>query len=271
MRALLRLLSPLLLLAALVPGTAVAAGASPRSFDQIVAARTLRVGVNLMVPYAMQGKEGKLVGSEIDIAQRLAKDLGVAADIRTYEWEQLVPALQKGEIDIIVSGLSITPARALQVWFSKPYARSGIGIATNTALTSAFDSLDDLDDAKVAIGVIGDTVSEQVARELFEKASVKKFSDEKQLEEALVKGLLHAYVRAEPAPRFLALRNPKTVDVPISKPLLETREAFAVRRGDTGFINFLNAWIEAREADVWLTSTHQYWFEGLSWQDRVAP
>ena len=270
MRALLRLLAPLLLLAALTPTAAVAETAQ-RSLDQIVAAKTLRVGVNLLVPYAMQGKEGKLVGSEIDIGQRLAKDLGVEAEFKLYEWEQLIPALQKGEIDIIVAGLSITPARALQVWFSQPYATSGIGIATNTALTSEFDSLDDLDNDKVAIGVIGDTVSEQLAREMFEKASIKKFSDEKQLEEALTKGLLHAYVRSEPAPRFLALRHPKVVDVPISKPLLETREAFAVRRGDSNFIHFLNAWIEARDADAWLASTHQYWFEGLSWQDRVAP
>ncbi len=273
MRSLSRLFAPLLLGAALFANAPLFAAdaAQTRSFDQIVAAKTLRVGVNLLVPYAMQGKEGKLVGSEIDIAQRVAKDMGVSAEFKLYDQEQLIPALQKGEIDIIVAGLSITPARALQVWFSQPYASSGIGIATNTSLTSEFNSLDDLDSDKVAIGVIGGTVSEQLAREMFEKASIKTFSEEKQVEEALVKGLVHAYVRSEPAPRFLALRNPKTVDVPISKPLLETREAFAVRRGDAGFVNFLNAWIEARSADIWLASTHQYWFEGLSWQDRVAP
>ena len=271
MRSLSRLFAPLLLLAAALSAHSPLYAAEARNFDQIVAAKTLRVGINLMVPYAMQGKDGKLVGSEIDIAQRVAKDMGVAAELKPYDQAQLIPALQKGEIDIIVAGLSITPARALQVWFSQPYASSGIGVATNTALTNEFDSLDDLDSDKVAIGVIGGTVSEQVARDVFGKASIKAFSDEKPLEEALVKGLLHAYVRAEPAPRFLALRHPKTVDVPISKPLLETREAFAVRRGDAAFVNFLNAWIEARSADVWLASTHQYWFEGLSWQDRVAP
>lgn len=270
MRALSRLFVPLLLLFS----ASLFAAETPtamRSFDQVIASKSLRVGVNLLVPYVMQGKDGKLVGSDVDIAQRLAKDMGIEAEFKQYEWEQLIPALQRGEIDIIVSGMSITPARALQVWFSKPYASSGIGIATNTSLTGEFDSLDDLDNEKVAIGVIGGTASEQLAREMFEKASIKKFTDEKQLEESLVKGLLHAYVRSEPAPRFLALRHPKLVDVPISKPLLETREAFAVRRGDAAFVNFLNAWVEAREADVWLGSTHQYWFEGLSWQDRVAP
>lgn len=272
MRALTHLFAPLLLLAAaLFTSAPLLADSATRSFDQIIAAKKLRVGVSPMVPYTMQGNEGGLIGSEIDIARRLATDMGVSAEFRPYPWEQLIPALRKGEIDIIAAGLSITPSRALQVWFSQPYARSGIGLATNIELTKAFQSLDALDDPKVAIGVLGDTVSEQLARELFGKASIKKFSDEKQLEQALVKGLLHAYVRSEPAPSFLALRHPKVIDVPIARPLVETREAFAVRRGDSHFINFLNAWIEARSADAWLPSTQQYWFEGLDWQNRVAP
>lgn len=265
----------LFVLLAILATTTVRAGEAPaeaemRSFEQVLAAKTLRVGVHLLAPNAMQGKGGGLIGAEIDIAQRLARDMGVAADFRLYEWDQLIPALQRGEVDILVAGLSITPERALQVWFSNPYASSGIGIATNIKLTQSFASLDDLDKPEVAIGVIGGTVSEQVARELFEKASIKPFPEEAQAEEALVKGLLHAYVRSEPAPRFLALRHPKVIDVPLDKPLLATREAFAVRRGDADFINFLNAWVQAREADAWLASTSKYWFESLSWQDKVA-
>ena len=251
--------------------SAKAAVAEKRSFDQVRAAGTLRVGVDLMVPYAMKGKDGKLVGADIDVANRLAKDLGIAADFKVYPWNELIPALQRGEIDIISAGLSVTPERALQVYFSNPYASSGIGIATNIKLTEKFESLDALDSPDVAIGVVGGTVSEQVARQLFERASIKVFGSEQQAEDALVKGLLHAYVRSEPAPRFLALRHPKAVDVPLSKPLLATREAFAVRRGDNDFINFLNAWIVARDADAWLASTRKYWFESVGWQDRVAP
>lgn len=240
-----------------------------RTFQQIREAGQLRVGVYELIPYAMRAGDG-LIGSEIDTANRLAKDMGVEASFRLYDWEQLIPALQRGEIDIIVSGLTITPQRALEVWFSKPYGNSGVGLATNTKMTKDFASLSDLNNAEVAIGVLADSVSEQVARELFETASIKAFRDEKQAEEALVKGMVHAYVRSEPAPQFLALRHPKVVDVPLSKPLLATREAFAVRQGDIGFVQFLNAWIEAREADAWLTSTHKYWFESLGWQTQVG-
>src|SRR5687767_13025184 len=114
----------LLCLLLTLSGTAVYAeaaakiGAEPRSFSQIMTARTLRVGVYPATPYVMKGVDGKFTGAEIDVAERLAKDLGIAAQFRQYEqWEQLVPALQRGEIDIIISGFSITPERALQVYF----------------------------------------------------------------------------------------------------------------------------------------------------------
>jgi len=272
MRALFtRLLVICTLLFAGVTGAANAdkSAAEKRSLDQILSAGTLRVGVYLLEPNVMQGPNG-LVGSEIDIATRVARDLGVKPEFKLYDWPALIPALQKGEIDIISAGMSITPERALQVYFSNPYQSSGISIATNIKLTSEFSNLSDLNNPRVAIGVIGGTVSEQVAREVFDKAAVKTFSEEAKAEDALVKGLLHAYVRSEPVPRFLALRHPAEVDVPISKPLLSTQEAFAVRKGDYDFVNFLNAWIATRTADAWLTSTHRFWFDSLNWQTEVA-
>lgn len=248
------------------PKPATEKAAAQANFAQILSSGKLRVGTYLSMPNAMKADDGKLSGADIDIATRLAKDMGVALDVKTLDWDQLIPALQRGEIDIIVAGLTITPERALQVYFSNPYASSGISIATNIKLTSDFGSIDNLNSPVIAIGAIGGTVSEDVARQIFPKARIKTFTSENQAEDALVKGLLHAFVRAEPIPRFLALRHPKEVDVPINKPLIATRDAFAVRKGDNDFVNFLNAWIVAREADAWLTSTRKYWFESLSWQ-----
>jgi polar amino acid transport system substrate-binding protein len=265
-----RLLFCWLLLVACGVHAADQSAATPLNFSQILASQKLRIGTYLAPPYAIKTSDGKLTGSEVDIGERLAKDMGVTPEIRIYDWEQLLPALQRGEIDIIVAGLSVTPQRALEVYFSNPYASSGVSIATNTKLTSGFSSLDSLNKPDVAIGVLPGSISEQVARDLFAKASIKTFADEAQAEAALVKGLLHAFVRSEPGPRFLALKHPKEVDVPISRPLVSTREAFAVRRGDSDFVNFLNAWIVAREADAWLTSTRKYWFESLDWQGQVA-
>jgi polar amino acid transport system substrate-binding protein len=44
---------------------------------------------------------------------------------------------------------------------------------------------------------------------------------------------------------------------------------FAVNKGDPDFLAFLNAWIQAREADTWLPTTAGYWFKSLRWRERV--
>ena len=57
---------------------------------------------------------------------------------------------------------------------------------------------------------------------------------------------------------------------PLKKPLLTTKEAFAVRKNNQEILNFLNAWIIAHEADGWIDSSHKYWFNSLKWQRQVA-
>ena len=46
--------------------------------------------------------------------------------------------------------------------------------------------------------------------------------------------------------------------------------AFAVRKNNQEMLNFLNAWIIAHEADEWIDSSYQYWFNTLKWQNQVA-
>lgn len=247
----------------------IAVAQERRDLEAIVDAGELRVGVSLYAPWSMRSGSGELVGAEVDIARQVAADMGVKPRLREYAWAELIPALNRGEIDIIIAGLSVTPQRALEVAYSQPYRRSGTGLATNLELTREFNSLNELNRADVAIAVMSETQSAELARRLFDQAAIKTFEREEQAEKALVEGLVHAYVRAEPVPRYLALRHPERIDTPLNQPLMVSREAFAVRQGDPALINFLNAWIIAREDEAWLDSNREYWFESLEWRQQV--
>lgn len=240
-----------------------------RNLDAILASGELRVGLSMFVPWTMKNKAGNLMGSEVDIAYRLGADMGVEVKLATYEWKKLIAALNAGEIDIIIAGMSITPDRALKLYFSRPYANSGISLVTNTALTENFNSVEDMHNKEVQVGVVSGTVSEKMALRLFNKSTINVFDEEDEAVNALLKGKLHAYVESNPIPKFLAIQYPNKLDVPTDKPLYSTREAFAVRKGDHDFVNFLNAWIEARTADNWLESTRDYWFESLDWKEHT--
>ena len=230
----------------------------------------ITVGVTLLAPWIMKNKEGKLIGFEIDIANQLASDMGVRVRFRQYPWNQLIPALKKGDIDIIASGLSITPKRALEVDFSTPYASSGYGLVSNLNLTKDFTSIKDLNSKKVYIAAVRGTVSADLARRTFPAATIDLRKTAKDATSAVVNGSVHAFISSSPVPEFIALKNPHDVDLPLKKPLLTTKEAFAIRKGNQGMLNFLNAWIIAHDADRWISSSHSYWFNSLKWQTRIS-
>ena len=84
----------------------------------------LRVGLSLFKPWSMRDKNGNLVGFELDVARKLADDMGVEIEFQPTSWDGIIPALVSGKFDVIISGMSITPARNLTVNFSDPYTLS---------------------------------------------------------------------------------------------------------------------------------------------------
>ncbi len=230
----------------------------------------IRIGVSILPPWVMKNKEGKLIGFEIDIANQLAKDMGVKVKFKQYQWNKMIPALKKGEIDIIASGLSITAKRALEINFSQPYASSGYSLATCLSLTKDFSSIKDLNDEKIYITAVKGTVSADLARKVFPKAKLDLRETAKDATSAVVNGSVHAFISSSPVPEFIALKYPDQVDLPLKKPLLTTKEAFAIKKNNQEMLNFLNSWIVAHEADEWINSSHQYWFDSLKWQSQVA-
>jgi len=243
--------------------------AAARDLDEIREAGVLRIGVSLFTPWTIRTGDGQLIGFEADVARKLAADMGVRPELKVYPWKELIDALEDGEIDVVAAGMSVTPARALRVWFSDPYHESGITLATNTAKTADVTRLDDLNDPRYRIGVVKGTVSEDLARRVFGKATIKVFEQDDAASEALLAGRVHGYLESYPGPQFLALENPERIDTPLAKPLLVTRSAFAVARGEENLVYFLNAGITAREADTWLPSTESYWFRSLRWRERL--
>ena len=256
----------------LLPVTAADNGPNsrPGTLEGVLKNGTLRVGVSLFTPWTVKTETGDIVGFEIDVAKQLAKDLGVKPQFHVLDWEKIIPSLLNREIDIIIAGIVITPQRALKVNFSQPYDSSGIGLVTNISLTKTFKGPKDLNRPDVILASVTGTISEDLARRVFPKATLKTFATSQEAMQAVTKGKVHGYVEHKPITTFLVLDHPKTVDEPLSKPLLETKAGFAVNKGDPDFINFLNAWIISHKADTWLASVHKYWFDSLDWQKEIG-
>ncbi len=87
---------------------------------------TLRWGGDMQggEPYVFQDPaHGRLVGFEVELADALAERLGVRAEFAQNDWQTLLASLERGDFDIALNGLEVTPARAGRVAFTRPYYR----------------------------------------------------------------------------------------------------------------------------------------------------
>ena len=258
-------LSRCLLLLVLFAGSLAQADA----LEDILERGTLRVGIAEFVPWAMPAKRGGHVGYDVDLGVKIARDIGVRAEFKVYEWKDIIPALESGEVDIIAGGIVVTPQRALRITFTRPIAESGAGMATNTHMTKDIEALPELNHPDIVIATVTNTFSEGVARSIFDKAEIHSHGSKDDAEKEILEGRAHAYISSLPAVQFLVMNNSDAIDLPLSDPLVGWAEALAVQKGEQELLNFLNAWVTSRQADRWLDTTRDYWFSTLDWLEDV--
>jgi polar amino acid transport system substrate-binding protein len=99
--------------------------AQPRGLARVQAQGVLRWGADLQggEPYLFEDpkRAGHLLGFEVEIADALARELGVRAELVQNDWSTLVPSLERGTFDVILNGLEATPARRERIALSRPY------------------------------------------------------------------------------------------------------------------------------------------------------
>ncbi len=236
------------------------------TLETILKRGVLKVGMSTFVPWAMKDKEGQLIGFEIDVAKRLARDMGVKVQFVPTKWSGIIPALLTGKFDIIIGGMSIRPDRNLKVNFSIPYDYSGMSLVANKKLAQGFSRLEDFNKPEVLIAARLGTTAAKAAEKYFPRAQLKLFDDEAQAIQELLNGRVHAVVASAPLPAFKALEYPEQLFLPISGTFTKEPIGFAIRKGDPDFLNYLNSWIRVVEAEGWLQEKHHYWFETKNWE-----
>lgn len=229
----------------------------------------LRVGLSTFVPWAMKDKTGKLIGFEIDVANRLAQDTGVEIEFVPTKWAGIIPALLTGKFDVIIGGMGILPQRNLKVNFTIPYDYSGMSIVAHKQQAAGFKRLEEFDRPEVKIAARLGSTAEMAVRKHMPQAKLKLFDDESQVIQELRSGRVHALVASAPLPTFLALENPEVLFLPLQEAFTREPIGFAVRKGDVDTLNYFNNWIRVVEAEGWLKERKQYWFYTKEWEKQL--
>jgi polar amino acid transport system substrate-binding protein len=242
---------------------------SSSTLEKIKKRGVLKVGMDIFQPWAMKDKTGKLIGFEIDVATRLAQDMGVKVEFVPTAWSGIIPALMTGKFDVIIGGMGITPMRALQVNFTMPYDFSGMGIVAHKERAAGFDSLEAFNRSDVEIAVKLGTTAAAAAKKFFPKATLRMFDTEPAAYQELRNGNVHAVVGNAPRPAYEAVDYSETLFLPVKGTFTKEPIGFALRKGDPDTLTFFNSWITVVGLEGWLQERHSYWFGTKEWVDQV--
>lgn len=229
----------------------------------------IRIGLSIFTPWSMRDKNGELIGFELDVGRKLAEDMGVEVEFVPTAWDGIIPQLVSGNFDVIISGMSITPARNLTVNFSTPYAYSGLTVLANTSMTENF-GMEDYNNPEVTFAARRGATPATVIAQLFPDATLLLFDEDGAATQEVLNGNAHATMAAEPTPSIEARRYAETLSVPFDETFLATGEGFAMRKGDFDALNYFNNWIAVNHANGWLKERNDYWFKGVDWEDQVT-
>lgn len=195
----------------------------------------------------------RMIGFEVEIADALARTLGVRAQMVQNQWDSLVPALQRGNFDIVLNGLEITDEHRQQIAMSAPYY-----VYTQQIITRRDNySLTNL--ASLHGRTVG-TLSGTVAQRLLEKAGgvdVRVYPGQVEPFRDLNHGRLDAVMLDLPIAVYYLTKEPNLKRS--GEPFAPGYYGLGIRKGDDALVLALNKALAELQADGTLEKIYRRW------------
>lgn len=240
---------------------AAATAAAFMLFGAQASAETLKVGSETVYPpfEFLDSASGQYVGFDIDLFKEIAKRADFDIQVYSMGLDGLVPALMSGSIDVAVSALTITPARASKVDFTTPYYQSGLTIMTHRDNKDKITGPESLK-GKVLCAEIGSSGSIYMSR--IPGVELRTFNSAAEAFMEIHQHGCYAMVNDKPVNEYFltqkASRHLKIKEVPV---LLSADEyGFAVRKGNTKLLERLNKALAEVRADGTYDKIYKQWF-----------
>jgi polar amino acid transport system substrate-binding protein len=217
--------------------------------NQVLKRGTLVVGTEMQFfPFEYADEKGEPVGFDMDLARLAAKELGVQIEIKDMEFTGLIPSLQGGKVDMIISGMTGTLTRAKTVSFTEPYFVTGLCVLLSEKRAAGIRDAKELNAPDRILAVKLGTTGDLITEKRFPKAKVNRFKEETACVREVVTGRADAFLYDQISLVKHNKQNPDTTRV-LLKPFTYEPFAIAIRKGDFDFLNWLNMFLETIRKD----------------------
>ena len=201
-------------------------------------------------------KEGKnLKGIEPELAMKIGKITGTKIVFYECPWNDLIPALEAGRIDVIMSGMTITADRAKKVDFTTPYIRAGQMALMRTGDIGDFSSIEKILSTNRKIGFIQGTTGDFYVTEKCHNSQKVPFKETADGIKSLTGKKIDVFIID--APVVWEMSTPSLT--PLLEPLTEEYLGWAVRKNDKAMLEGLNKCMEQMKNDGTLRAIKKQW------------
>jgi ABC-type amino acid transport substrate-binding protein len=205
-----------------------------------LAAGALRVGLSPDYPPLAYKQDGRVVGIEADNARAVGEILARPITLVELPFKQLIPALNAGRIDVIMSGLSVTADRSKQVTFTDAYMRVGQMAILHKDKVARFAQPWSIYREGVRVGVEPGTTGDAFAQRELKDAKITYYENSDAAFEGLRRDEIDLYVHDAPTSWQLAQSMENDDLISLYAPLTEEMLAWAVRPEDAALAAELN-------------------------------
>lgn len=224
-------------------------------YADVLSKGVIRIGIPAdLPPFGFQDANREPQGFDIDLAQMLAKSLGVKAELVPLTGANRIPYLLTDKVDITVSLMGLTPERAKQVWFSAPYASTSLAVfgPKNLPVHSAAD----LKSYKVSAAK-GNT-EETALTAMNPQADIMRMQDDSAAAAAYLSGQAQLFACSSFIAVELAKKNPSQ-EFDLKFVIRPSPGHMAVKMGESNMLQWLNSFIFFNKINGELDKLHVKW------------
>jgi polar amino acid transport system substrate-binding protein len=246
----------------------VAAGASAgSSMERIIKKGELAVGTSgTQPPMSATNKKGELIGMDVDMSRAMADAMGVKLKFVQMPFAELLPALEAGKVDMVLSGMTITAERNKKVAFVGPYVVTGKGILAVAERFAALKEAKGLDTPEVTVGALKDSTSQKFAQTSMSKAKLTLFGSYDEAIDLLLKNKIDVIVADFQFCALTAYRQQKKGLIAGQSALTFEPLGIAMAE-DTLLINWVQNFLNQYQGTGELKKLSEKWLNPGSWID----
>lgn len=252
----------LLALVAALPINSIAG----ETLDRVVDFKVLKVGMSgSQPPMNTVNRDGGLMGMDVDLARALASAMKVQLEIEKMPFGELMTALEENKVDMVISGMAITPERAQAASFVGPYMMSGKSILTKSSVLAQISSQEEVNRSNLKLAALKNSTSATFVSTAAPQATLVEISDYDQGIAMIREGKVDAMVADMPICQLSVLRFPDAGFVTLKRPLTVEPIGIAVKNGDPEFLNLVDNYLDAYGKIGVMQKLQEKWFKDSSW------